>query len=265
MGACGHATMVVAALHEQTWSSTESLTGVMATAKGTVKKVPIDQFSRPRTSGLIALELEQEDTLIGTAITSGEDNVVLLTSAGKAIRFKESDIRPMGRTARGVRGIRIAEDQQMISLVIEKPGTQLLTASEKGYGKRTSITDFPVQGRGGQGVIAMVVNERNGAMVGAVQVEETDEIMLISDQGTLVRTRVDEISILGRNTQGVVLIKVAKTEKLVGIEQLQAVEGEDDEVEDSEESAVSAEGSPEGDTEGESGDDSASDSSKPSE
>jgi DNA gyrase subunit A len=206
---------------------------LMTTSKGTVKKVAFEQFSRPRSSGLIAIELEEGDTLVGTSFTSGENNVMLLTSEGKGIRFNESGIRPMGRTARGVRGIRLSEGHRVISLLIEHEGGQVLTASANGYGKRTPIDDFPVQGRGGQGVIAMVCNERNGEMVGAVQVSDTDEMMLISDQGTLVRTRVEEVSSLGRNTQGVVLIRLGGDEHLVGIERVDAIESdENDEPDD---------------------------------
>ncbi|MVW75711.1 DNA gyrase subunit A [Pseudomonas xionganensis] len=202
----------------------------MATAKGTVKKTPLVQFSRPRTSGLIALKLEEGDTLIAAAITDGAREVMMFSDGGKVIRFKEKHVRTMGRTARGVRGMRLAEGQRIISMLIPEAGAQILTASERGYGKRTAMAEFPRRGRGGQGVIAMVSNERNGALVGAVQVLDGEEIMLISDQGTLVRTRVSEVSSLGRNTQGVTLIKLAKDEKLVGLERVQepSVEDEDE-------------------------------------
>jgi DNA gyrase subunit A len=200
----------------------------MATSHGTVKKVAVEAFSRPRASGLIALELDGDDCLVGVAITDGDQNVMLFTSEGKGIRFKESDVRPMGRTARGVRGIRVPKDHRVISLIIEEENGQVLTASSNGYGKRTHIVDFSVQGRGGQGVIAMVTNERNGHLIGAVQVLEVDEIMLISDQGTLVRTRVDEISVLGRNTQGVTLIKISDDEHLVGVERINEPDTDED-------------------------------------
>ena len=193
----------------------------MATANGTVKKTPLVQFSRPRTSGLIALKLEEGDTLIAAAVTDGAQEVMMFSDGGKVIRFKESKVRIMGRNARGVRGMRLPEGQQIISMLIPEPGAQILTASVRGYGKRTAMDEFPRRGRGGQGVIAMVTNERNGSLVGAVQVLEGEEIMLISDQGTLVRTRVDEVSSLGRNTQGVTLIKLAKGEHLVGLERVQ--------------------------------------------
>jgi DNA gyrase subunit A len=193
---------------------------VMATLRGTIKKTPLENFSRPRSVGLRAIELDEGDRLIGTALTNGEREIMLLSSSGKAIRFKESDVRAMGRTARGVRGIKMAEGHEMISLIIADDEKQVLTVSEYGYGKRTSTEEFPVYGRGGQGVIAMQTSERNGSLVGAVQVEEGDQIMLISNKGTLVRTRVDEVSVLSRNTQGVRLIKLKKDETLVGIEQV---------------------------------------------
>lgn len=200
----------------------------MATAKGTVKKTPLIQFRRPRTSGLIALRLDEGDTLIAAAITDGSKHVMLFSDGGKVIRFKESKVRQMGRTARGVRGMRLPEGQRLISMLIPEQEAYILTASEKGYGKRTSLSEFPLRGRGGQGVIAQVQNERNGALVGAVQVHDGEEIMLISDQGTLVRTRVDEVSSQSRNTQGVTLIRLSKDEHLVGIERVQEPSDTDD-------------------------------------
>ncbi len=200
----------------------------MATAKGTVKKTPLVQFSRPRSSGLIALKLDEDDTLISAAVTDGAREVMMFSDGGKVIRFKESKVRTMGRTARGVRGMRLPEGQEIISMLIPEADAQILTASERGYGKRTAMAEFPRRGRGGQGVIAMVSNERNGKLVGAVQVLDGEEIMLISDQGTLVRTRVSEVSSLGRNTQGVTLIKLAKDESLVGLERVQEPSAEDD-------------------------------------
>ncbi|WP_455231992.1 DNA gyrase subunit A [Geopseudomonas aromaticivorans] len=206
----------------------------MATAFGTVKKTPLVQFSKPRSSGLIALKLEEGDTLIAAAITDGAKEVMLFSDGGKVIRFKEKHVRTMGRTARGVRGMRLGEGQQLISMLIPEPQAQILTASERGYGKRTAIEEFPQRGRGGQGVIAMVSNERNGKLVGAIQVQDGEEIMLISDQGTLVRTRVDEVSSLSRNTQGVTLIKLASDETLVGLERVQepSDNGEDEALDD---------------------------------
>jgi len=201
----------------------------MATAGGTVKKTPLEQFSRPRSVGLIALGLDEGDTLISAAITDGNREVMLFSDGGKVTRFKETDVRTMGRTARGVRGMRLADGQKLISMLIPEPDSEILTASERGYGKRTPIAEFPEYKRGGQGVIAMVSNERNGKLVGAVQVLDGEEIMLISDQGTLVRTRVDEVSSLSRNTQGVTLIKLAKDETLVGLERVQEPSGINDE------------------------------------
>jgi DNA gyrase subunit A len=210
----------------------------MSTANGTVKKTPLVAFSRQRSVGLIALELDEGDILISAAITDGEQEIMLFSDGGKVTRFKESEVRAMGRTARGVRGMRLPEGQKLISMLIPEEGSEILTASERGYGKRTAITEFPEYKRGGQGVIAMVSNERNGRLVGAVQVQDGEEIMLISDQGTLVRTRVDEVSSLGRNTQGVTLIKLAKDETLVGLERVQEpseIEGEELEGEEGEE------------------------------
>ena len=226
---------------EDAGEAEEAVTGAfifMATAHGTVKKTPLVQFSKPRSSGLIALRLEEGDTLIAAAITDGIREVMLFSDAGKVIRFKEGHVRTMGRTARGVRGMRLQDGQQLISMIIPEENAQILTASERGYGKRTAIDEYPQRGRGGQGVIAMVSNERNGKLVGAIQVQDGEEIMLISDQGTLVRTRVDEVSSLSRNTQGVTLIKLAKDEVLVGLERVQEpTEVEDDELE-GEEDAV---------------------------
>jgi DNA gyrase subunit A len=189
----------------------------MATANGTVKKTELTSFARPRSVGLKALELDEGDVLVGTAITDGSQDVMLISSSGKTIRFREDDVRPMGRTARGVRGIRLADGHSMIALIIPEPEKQILLVSENGYGKRTRIEDYPVYGRGGQGVIGIQASSRNGAVVGAAQVDDGDEIMLISDKGTLVRTRIDEVSVQGRNTQGVRLIKLKKEERLVGL------------------------------------------------
>ncbi len=192
----------------------------MATANGTVKKTPLEQFSRPRPSGLIALDLEEGNTLVGVAITNGTSDVLLTSSAGKAARFKESDVRAMGRTAKGVRGIKLGAGQRVISLIIPAADGYVLTASEHGYGKRTATEDFPVKGRGAQGVIAMQTSDRNGQLVGAVQVFGGDELMLISNMGTLVRTAADEVSELGRNTQGVRLINLKQGEALNSVERI---------------------------------------------
>ena len=192
----------------------------MATANGTVKKTALTDFARKRSVGLRALALEEGDVLVGTAITTGDCDVMLFSSEGKTVRFKEEVVRAMGRTAKGVRGIRLADGHSMISMIIPAENGRVLTASENGYGKRTEVTEFPTKGRGNKGLIAMVTSDRNGKLVGAVQVFEGDELMLISNQGTLVRTRADEISILGRNTQGVRVIRTKEGETLVGVERI---------------------------------------------
>ena len=201
----------------------------MATRNGTVKKTSLSNFARQRSVGLRAIELDDGDKLIGTAITRGSHDVMLVSESGKTIRFRESDVRPMGRTARGVRGIKMLHGFKMISLIIPSDEKQILTVSENGYGKRTNSSEYPVYGRGGQGVIGMQVSERNGKVVGAVQVNESDQIMLISDKGTLVRTRVEEVSVQGRNTQGVRLIRLKDGEKLVGLEQVDEPDVNDNE------------------------------------
>ena len=189
----------------------------MATSSGTVKKTPLTEFSRQRASGIIAIELRDGDQLVGVDITDSTNDVLLFSSAGKVIRFNEADVRPMGRTACGVRGIKLADNQKVISMVIASQG-HVLTATEHGYGKRTPIDDYPSHGRGGQGVIAIQTTERNGDVVGAALVNEGDEVMLITTGGTLVRTHVDEISVMGRNTQGVRLISLGENERLSGLE-----------------------------------------------
>lgn len=200
----------------------------MATASGTVKKTPVAQFSRPRKGGLIALKLEEGDTLIAAAVTDGSCEIMLFSDGGKVIRFKEKHVRTMGRTARGVRGMRLPEGQTLVSMIIPENDTKILTACERGYGKRTGLGEYPRRGRGGQGVIAIQTSERNGALVGAVKVTDDDELMLISDQGTLVRTRIAEVSVSGRNTQGVTLIKLADEENLVGLVRLVDVSDDDE-------------------------------------
>ncbi len=199
----------------------------MATSAGTVKKTPLSQFSRPRSSGIIAIDLRNDDKLVSVELTNGQAEVLLVASHGKSIRFREEDVRPMGRAAAGVRGIKLPKGEEVIALSIMREGL-ILTATEHGYGKRTSVEDFPVQGRGGQGVIAIQTTERNGKTVGALQVADDDEVMLISSNGTLVRTGVDDISIMGRNTQGVRLIRVEEGQRLVGLAKIEAVE-EDEE------------------------------------
>lgn len=192
----------------------------MATANGTVKKTPLERFSRPRTAGLIALRLEPGNTLVSAAIIDSSSDVLLVSSSGRAARFKASAVRAMGRTARGVRGIRLTGDHRLIALIVPKPDGFLLTASERGYGKRTAIEEFPVRGRSAKGVIAMLTGERNGDLIGAVQVFTDDEIMLISDQGTLVRTHAADVRETARYAQGVRLIKLADDAKLVEIERI---------------------------------------------
>ncbi len=204
----------------------------MATSSGTVKKTPLEDFSRPRTNGIIALELFGDDRLVGVDITDGTKDVMLFASSGKAVRFSEDNVRPMGRTARGVRGITLAPGHQVISLIISGGEGDVLTATERGYGKRTPISDYPVHGRGGQGVNSIQSSERNGAVIGAALVGNEDEVMLISDGGTLVRTRVSEVSVLGRNTQGVKLISLGKGEKLVVVERVESLADEGGEAEE---------------------------------
>jgi DNA gyrase subunit A len=213
----------------------------MATSQGTVKKTPLTAFSRPRTSGIIAVDLADNDRLVGVALTDGTREVILVSSGGKAIRFHETEVRAMGREAAGVRGIKLGDAQDVIALIVIGEG-HILTASATGYGKLTPLDDFPQHGRGGQGVIALQTSDRNGTTVAALQVVRGQEIMLISSTGTLVRTAVDEISVLGRNTQGVRLIRLAEGERLVGIERVEGLDsgvaGAADDVPPSEEPAA---------------------------
>ena len=204
----------------------------MATTSGTVKKTPLQAFSRPLKSGIIALGLREDDHLIGVDITDGDQDVMLFSSAGKAIRFHESNVRAMGRTAAGVRGIKLGEGQQVISLMIAREDARVLTATENGFGKCTPVEDYPVRGRGGMGVISISTNERNGDQVGAVIVDEDDEIMLITNGGTLVRTRVADVSVSGRSAMGVKLISLSNDERLIGIERIEMLEGEVDDASD---------------------------------
>jgi DNA gyrase subunit A len=195
----------------------------MATRAGTVKKTPLAAFSRPRSTGIIAVDLADNDQLVGVAITDGEREIMLVSSGGKAIRFREEEVRYMGREAAGVRGIRLGAGQEVIALIVVGEG-EVLTASAAGYGKRTPLADFPAHGRGGQGVIALQTGGRNGDTVAALQVLPGQEIMLISSNGTLVRTTVDEISVQGRNTQGVRLMRLDEGERLVGTERIESLE-----------------------------------------
>ena len=200
----------------------------MATASGTVKKTSLKEFERPRASGKIAIDLRGDDRLVGVAVTDGQQDVLLFSSAGKVVCFNEKDVRAMGRTAGGVRGIRLPQGQRVISLIIASEG-DVLTITENGFGKRTALADFPRHKRGGQGVIAIQTSKRNGAVVGAILVNNHDEIMLITNAGTLVRTRVDEISVLGRNTQGVTVIRLSKGEKVVGVDRIEGLPEEEQE------------------------------------
>ncbi len=204
----------------------------MATAAGTVKKTPLKEFERQRANGKIAIDLRENDELVGVDVTDGQQNVLLFSSAGKANCFNETDVRSMGRTAMGVRGIRLREGQKVISLIIASEGT-VLNITENGYGKRTKLEEFTQHKRGGQGMISIQTSERNGAVVGALLVSETDEIMLITSGGVLVRTRVSEISIVGRNTQGVRVIRLDKGEKVVGVDRVDGLSEEEETEEDS--------------------------------
>ena len=217
---------------------------LMATANGVVKKTSLTMYSRPRSSGIIAVNLNEGDELIGVAITHGDDDIMLFSDAGKVVRFNEKlrdsetgavkldpetgeellALRPMGRTATGVRGIKMPDGQKVVSLIVPRGDGAVLTATENGYGKRTPLEDYPAKSRATQGVVSIKVSDRNGKVVGAVQVDENDEIMLISNAGTLVRTRVSEVSTVGRNTQGVRLIRTGENEQLVALQRIEEIE-----------------------------------------
>ncbi|HRK87200.1 MAG TPA: DNA gyrase C-terminal beta-propeller domain-containing protein, partial [Alcaligenes faecalis] len=189
-----------------------------ATSRGTVKKTPLSDFSNPRKAGIIAVGLDEGDYLIGAQLTDGVHDVMLFSDAGKAVRFDEGDVRPMGRAARGVRGMTLEEGQSVIALLVAEDETQsVLTATQNGFGKRTPIGEYTRHGRGTKGMIAIQTSARNGKVVGAVLVRETDEIMLITNAGVLVRTRVAEIREMGRATQGVTLISVDDDSELSGV------------------------------------------------
>ena len=196
-----------------------------ATAKGTVKKTPLSDFSNPRKAGIIAINLDEGDFLIGVALTDGKHDVMLFSDAGKAVRFDEDVVRSMGRASRGVRGMRLAEGQQVIALLVAEDETQtVLTATENGYGKRTPIAEYTRHGRGTQGMIAIQTSERNGKVVAATLVRTDDEIMLIGTNGVLIRTRVKEIREMSRATQGVTLINLGKGEKLASLSRIAETE-----------------------------------------
>jgi DNA gyrase subunit A len=201
---------------------------VMATSLGLIKKVSLIDFSRPRTSGIIAIALNEGDQLVQADITEGHHDIMLFTNTGKVVRFPETKVRCMGRQAAGVRGVKLQEDQRVVSLIVSREG-DILTATEKGYGKRTALDEYRLSGRGGQGVISIQVNERNGKVVGAIQVNQHDEVMLISNKGTLVRVPATEISLIGRNTQGVRLIQLSEGETLVSLERIANIKGEETE------------------------------------
>ncbi|MCG7906093.1 MAG: DNA gyrase subunit A [Candidatus Thiodiazotropha taylori] len=208
----------------------------MATSSGTVKKTSLEAFSRPRANGIIAVDLRDGDKLVGVSVTDGEQDIMLFSSSGKAVRFSEANVRPMGRTACGVRGIRLEAEHKLVSLIVASEG-DVLTVTENGYGKRTAIEEYPIHGRGGQGVISIQTSDRNGNVVGAVQVTDEDEVMMITDGGTLVRNRVAEVSQMGRNTQGVIMIRLSNEEKLIGIERVENLDGETDDEADGDESS----------------------------
>jgi DNA gyrase subunit A len=201
---------------------------VMATSMGLIKKVSLVNFSRPRSSGIIAIDLNEGDYLVQADITDGNHDVMLFTDAGKVVRFPETKVRCMGRQASGVRGVKLQDGQKVVSLIVSREG-DILTATENGYGKRTSLDEYRLSGRGGQGVISIQVSERNGKVVGAIQVNQEDEVMLISNKGTLVRVPASEISLIGRNTQGVRLIQLGEGELLVSLERIANIKGEEKE------------------------------------
>ncbi|MGM3191916.1 DNA topoisomerase (ATP-hydrolyzing) subunit A [Dickeya dadantii subsp. dieffenbachiae] len=207
----------------------EGMNVFMATASGTVKKTALTEFSRPRSAGIIAVNLNDGDELIGVDLTDGSNEVMLFSAEGKVVRFSESAVRTMGRTATGVRGINLQDDDRVVSLIVPRGEGDILTVTQNGFGKRTAVTEYPVKSRATKGVISIKVSERNGKVVGAVQVDSADQIMMITDAGTLVRTRVSEVSIVGRNTQGVTLIRTAEDEQVVGLQRV-AEPVEDDEL-----------------------------------
>jgi DNA gyrase subunit A len=193
----------------------------MGTSMGTVKKTSLNDFSNPRKAGIIAVDLDEGDFLIGAALTDGKCDVMLFSDGGKAVRFDENDVRPMGRNARGVRGMMLDDAQHVIAMLVAQDEDQsVLTATENGYGKRTSIAEYTRHGRGTKGMIAIQQSERNGKVVAATLVHAKDEIMLISDRGVLIRTRVSEIREMGRATQGVILIGLDEGSKLSGVQRI---------------------------------------------
>ncbi|WP_016955925.1 DNA topoisomerase (ATP-hydrolyzing) subunit A [Catenovulum agarivorans] len=207
---------------------------IMATANGTVKKTALTEYSRPRANGIIALNLNDGDHVIGVDITHGDSDILLFSDAGKVVRFNEQQVRPMGRTATGVRGIKLDDSQTVVSMIVPHSDGAVLTVTENGYGKRTPLDEYPAKSRATLGVVSIKVSERNGAVIGAVQVNDGDEIMMITNKGTLVRTRVGEVSIIGRNTQGVRLIRTAESELVVGLQRIDEVEEDETLIDDAE-------------------------------
>ncbi len=208
---------------------TENQFVFFATKNGTVKKTPLTEYSRPRVNGIWAINLDEGDGLVDVQLTNGQKDIMLFGSHGKAVRFDESEVRSMGRTATGVRGMRINDESAVVvSMIVVEGDGDILTASENGFGKRTEVSAYPKKGRGTQGVIAIQSSERNGKLVGAIQLTEQHEILLISDQGTMVRTRASGVSQVGRNAQGVTLMRVAADEKLMAIESLDIIEDDFD-------------------------------------
>lgn len=210
----------------------------MATASGTVKKTRLTEYSRPRANGIIAINLREDDTLIGVNITNGENDIMLFSDAGKVVRFTEGKknpedenfvVKPVGRNATGVRGMKLENDEKVVSLIVPTNDGPILTITENGFGKRTALAEYPAKSRATKGVVSIKVSERNGKVVGAVQVEEQDEIMLITDNGTLVRTRVNEVSVIGRNTQGVRIIRTTDTELVVALQRIDEIESDENE------------------------------------
>ncbi|WP_422667129.1 DNA topoisomerase (ATP-hydrolyzing) subunit A [Buchnera aphidicola] len=199
----------------------DNLNIFMATANGMVKKTSLNEFKRPRNAGIIAINLRKDDELIGIALTNGHDNIMLFTQIGKVVQFHENSVRTMGRTASGVKGIKIKKNDKVVSLIIPRKKESILIATNNGFGKRTSIANFPIKSRATQGVIAIKTTKKNGKMIGAIQVVETDQIMMITNAGTLVRIRVSEVGIVGRNTQGVILIRTSKNEKVVALQRIE--------------------------------------------
>lgn len=198
----------------------DNLNIFMTTAHGIVKKSSLTQFKKPRVAGIIAINLHANDELIGVSLTDGNNNIMLFTQNGKVVQFLEKSVRTMGRTASGVKGIKIKKNDKVVSLIVPKNRGSILIATKNGYGKRTKITDFPIKSRATQGVISIKITKKNGKIIGAIQVIEKDQIMMITNAGTLVRIRVSEVGVLGRNTQGVILIRTSKNEKVVALQRI---------------------------------------------